>query len=116
MKLIIALIQPHKLDAVKRELYKREIFRLTVIDAAGYGRQKGQMKYFRGQEVEANLLEKIELQVAVNNDFVEKTIEGIVAGARDSEDEGQIGDGKIFILPLEETIRISDLKRGGEAI
>ncbi len=115
MKLVIALIQPHRLDAVKRELHKREIYRLTVVDAAGYGRQKGQIKYFRGQEMDSNLLDKIELQIAVNDNFVEATIDGIMAGARD-EEGGQIGDGKIFILPMEETIRISDGSRGSEAI
>lgn len=115
MKLIIALIQPHRLDDVKKELDKREIHRLTVIDASGYGRQKGQIEYFRGQEVESNLIEKVELQIAVNEDFVNTTIEGIIEGARTSN-SGQTGDGKIFVIPLEETIRISDGARGSEAI
>lgn len=115
MKLIIALIQPHRLDDVKRELDKRDIHRLTVLDASGYGRQKGQMKYFRGQEMETNLIEKIELQIAVNEDFVDTAIEGIVKGAR-SNDKGQTGDGKIFVIPLEEIVRISDGQRGKEAI
>jgi nitrogen regulatory protein P-II 1 len=115
MKLIIALIQPHRLEAVKRELNKREINRLTVLDASGYGRQKGQLKYFRGHELESNLINKIEIQVAVNDPFVEPAIEGIIAGAR-SNDEGKTGDGKIFVVPLEGCIRISDGQRGGEAI
>ncbi len=115
MKLIIALIQPHRLEAVKRELNKREIYRLTVIDASGYGRQKGQIQYFRGMELDSTLINKIEIQVAVNNDFVKPTIEGIIAGAR-VEGKGQVGDGKIFVLPMDDCIRISDGQDGGEAI
>ncbi|MBV6492406.1 MAG: Nitrogen regulatory protein P-II [Turneriella sp.] len=115
MKLIIALIQPHRLEAVKRELNKREIFRLTVTEAMGYGRQKGQLQYFRGQEMESELINKIELQIGVNDAFVEPTIDAIMAGAR-SDSTGQIGDGKIFVLPLDEVVRISDGTRGGEAI
>ncbi len=115
MKMIIALIQPHRLDAVKRELTSRGISRLTVIDAAGYGRQRGNIEYFRGREQEVTLVNKIELQIALNDDFVESAIEGIVAGARD-EEVGQVGDGKIFVLPLEQAIRISDASRGKEAI
>lgn len=115
MKLIIAMIQPHRLEAVKRELDNREIFRLTVVDASGYGRQKGQARYFRGQEMDTDLVEKIELQIGVNDDFVQPTIEAIIAGAR-GEEGGQLGDGKIFVLPLENAIRISDGENGGGAI
>ncbi len=115
MKLIIALIQPHRLEAVKIELNKQEIYRLTVINASGYGRQKGMIQYFRGHEVESNLIDKIELQIAVNDAFVKPAIDAIIKGAR-SEEAGQIGDGKIFVLPLENVIRISDEKNGGEAI
>ena len=115
MKLIIALIQPHRLEAVKRELQQRDIHRLTVMDASGYGRQKGQMKFFRGQELDSTLINKIEIQVAVNEEFVEKTVEGIMAGAR-TEEGGAVGDGKIFVTPLDEVIRISDGTRGSEAI
>ncbi len=115
MKMIIALIQPHRLEAVKRELSKREIYRLTVLDASGYGRQKGQMQFFRGTELDSTLISKIELQIAVNDAFVKPTIEGIIAGAR-GEDGGQTGDGKIFVLPMEECIRISDAASGSEAI
>jgi len=115
MKLILALIQTHRLEAVKRELSRREIERLTVVDASGYGRQKGQIKYFRGHELESNLINKIELQIAVNDAFVEPAIEGIIAGAR-TDGAGQTGDGKIFVVPLEECVRISDGNRGSEAI
>ena len=115
MKLIIALVQPHRIEAIKRELNSKEIFRLTVIDASGYGRQQGQLKYFRGQEMQSNLIQKVELQIAVNDDFVKATVEAIIAGARGDEG-GQVGDGKIFVLPLENVIRISDGEQGGGAI
>lgn len=115
MKLVIALIQPHRLEAVKRELQQRDIHRLTVLDASGYGRQKGQMKFFRGQELDNTLINKIEIQVAVNEEFVETTVEGIIAGAR-ADEGGQVGDGKIFVTPLDEVIRISDGSRGKDAI
>lgn len=115
MKLIIAMVQPHRLEAIKRELNSREIHRLTVLDASGYGRQKGQLQYFRGHELEHNLINKIEIQIAVNDKFVKPAIEGIIAGARGSED-GQIGDGKIIVIPIEKCIRISDGKTGKEAI
>jgi len=115
MKLIIALIQPHRLEAVKKELNANGIDRLTVVDASGYGRQKGQVHYFRGAELESNLIDKIELQIAVNDNFVKPTIEAIKTGAR-SGATGQVGDGKIFVLPLEKVIRISDGKEGREAI
>ncbi|MBX7056776.1 MAG: P-II family nitrogen regulator [Leptospirales bacterium] len=115
MKLIIALIQPHRLEAVKRELQKREIHRLTVLDASGYGRQKGQVKIFRGQELDSTLINKIEIQIAVNDSFVQTAIDGIMAGAR-GDDGGQVGDGKIFVVPLEQCIRISDGVASHDAI
>ncbi|MDH5717344.1 MAG: P-II family nitrogen regulator [Spirochaetia bacterium] len=115
MKLVIALIQPHRLEAIREELNKREIFRLTVLDASGYGRQRGQLQYFRGQELDTNLIDKIELQIAVNDNFVKPTIEAIIAGAREKE-KGALGDGKIFVLPLEKVIRISDGTEGKKAI
>ena len=115
MKLVIALIQPHRLEAVKRELQQRDIHRLTVLDASGYGRQKGQMKFFRGQELDNTLINKIEIQVAVNDDYVDTTVDGIIAGAR-ADEGGQVGDGKIFVTPLDDVIRISDGSRGKEAI
>ena len=115
MKLIIALIQPHRLEAVKRELDQHEVSRLTVIDASGYGRQKGLIRYFRGQEVESNMIGKIELQIAVNDKFVRPTVDSIIKSAR-GEEGGQEGDGKIFVLPLDNVIRISDGAEGGEAI
>jgi nitrogen regulatory protein P-II 1 len=115
MKLIIAIIQPYRLDAVRRELNAVEVFRLTVSNCHGYGRQKGEVEYFRAQPYTSTLLPKTELKIAVNEAFVEPTINAIIKGARSGE-SGQIGDGKIFVLDLPECIRISDGQRGGEAI
>src|SRR4051812_25846366 len=117
MKLIVAIIQPHRLEAVKRALNDSEVYRLTVQNVQGYGRQKGHTEYFRGQEITVNLLPKVQLTIAVNENFVQPTIDAIVRGARSgTAGSGQIGDGKIFILPLEQTVRISDGQSGGEAI
>jgi nitrogen regulatory protein P-II 1 len=115
MKLIIAIIQPNKLEAVKEALSKVEVFRLTVLDCQGFGRQKGHGEVYRGSEFTLNLLRKVELQIAVNEDFVEPTINAILEAGR-SGSEGRIGDGKIFILPLEDCIRIRTGERGPEAI
>ena len=115
MKLIIALIQPNKLEAVKYALSKVEVHRLTVMDVQGFGRQKGFTEVYRGHEFTVNLLRKIELQIAVNEDFVEPTVNALIEVARTGE-EGAIGDGKILILPLEDCIRIRTGERGPEAI
>jgi nitrogen regulatory protein P-II 2 len=115
MKLIIAIIQPGKLEAVKAALTEVEVFRLTVLDCQGFGRQKGQTELYRGHEYKVNLLRKVQLQIAVNDDFVEPTISAIVKGGRTGE-KGQIGDGKIFVLPMEEAIQVSDGARGPGAI
>lgn len=115
MKLIIAVIQPTKLEAVKNALAEVEVYRLTAMDVQGFGRQKGHTEVYRGHEFTVNLLRKIELQIAVNEDFVEPTVNAIISAAR-SGPEGQIGDGKIFILPLEDCIRIRTGERGPEAI
>ncbi|MBM3997539.1 MAG: P-II family nitrogen regulator [Planctomycetes bacterium] len=115
MKLIIAIIQPSKVEAVKEALNKVEVFRLTMIDCRGFGRQKGQSEMYRGHEVTVQLLNKVQLQVAVNEDFVEPTVNAIMEAGRTGPD-GRIGDGKIFILPLEDCIRIRTGERGPEAI
>ncbi|HQU42339.1 MAG TPA: P-II family nitrogen regulator [Pirellulales bacterium] len=115
MKLIIAIIQPSRLEAVKAALTEVEVFRLTVMDVQGFGRQKGHTETYRGHEFSVNLLRKVQLQIAVNEDFVEPTIEAIIKGGR-SGPSGEIGDGKIFVLPLEDCIRIRTGERGGEAI
>lgn len=115
MKLIIAIIQPSKLEDVKAALSRVEVVRLTIMDVQGFGRQKGQTEVFRGREITVNLLRKVQLQIAVNDHFVEPTINAIIEGGRTGED-GQIGDGKIFVLPLEDCIRIRTGERGTEAI
>src|ERR671918_1363567 len=105
MKLIIAVIQPSRLEAVKAALTEVEVFRLTVMDVQGFGRQKGHTEVYRGHEFTVNLLRKVQLQIAVNEEFVEPTISAIVKGARTGP-KGEVGDGKIFVLPLEDCIRI----------
>ena len=115
MKLIIAIIQPNKLEEVKAALTEVEVFRLTVLDCQGFGRQKGQTELFRGHEYKVNLLRKVQLQIAVNDDFVERTVECLEQVAR-TGNEGNIGDGKIFVVPMEQAIQISDGYRGPGAI
>ena len=115
MRYIIAIVQPSRLEAVKEALSKFEVFRLTVSDVQGLGRQKGHTEIYRGHEYEVNLVRKVKLEIAVNEDFVEPTVEAIIKGARTGE-EGRIGDGKIFILPLDDVVRIRTGERGGEAI
>ena len=111
MKLIIAIIQPSRLEDVKAALTEVEVFRLTVMDCQGFGRQKGQTEVYRGHEFTINLLRKVQLQIAVNEEFVEPTIQAILKGARTGE-KGEIGDGKIFVLPLEDCLRIRTGERG----
>jgi len=115
MKLIIAVIQPSKLEDVKAALSEVEVVRLTIMDVQGFGRQKGQTEVYRGREITLNLLRKVQLQIAVNDAFVEPTINAIIKGGRTGE-HGQIGDGKIFVLPLDDCIRIRTGERGPEAI
>jgi nitrogen regulatory protein P-II 1 len=115
MKLIIAVIQPSKLEDVKAALSEVEVVRLTIMDVQGFGRQKGQTEVYRGREITLNLLRKVQLQIAVNDAFVEPTINAIIKGGR-TGDHGQIGDGKIFVLPLDDCIRIRTGERGPEAI
>ena len=115
MKLILAVIQPSKLEAVKEALNRVEVFRLTVVDVQGFGRQKGQSEVYRGHELTVTMLRKGQLQIAVNEDFVEPTVNAIIEAVRTGA-EGRIGYGKIFILPLEDCVRIRTGERGPEAI
>jgi nitrogen regulatory protein P-II 1 len=115
MKLIIAIIQPQRLQAVQNALAKIGVERMTVCDAQGFGRQRGQTATYRGVEYKTQLLRKISLEIAVNDDFLERTLEVLVNVARTSP-EGNIGDGKIFVLPMDEAQRISDHVRGPEAL
>ncbi len=112
MKLIIALIQPHKLPDVKKALHDAEVYKMTVTNAMGAGQQGGYTEIYRGTKEEVNLLKKVRIEIAVNEDFVEPTIEAIIRGAR----SGNIGDGKIFILDLVDCVRIRTGERGTEAI
>lgn len=112
MKLIIAVIQPDRMEQVKEELYKEEVNLITVSEVLGHGRQKGVTEIYRGAKEAGNLLRKIRLEIAVNEDFVEPTIRAIVKGAK----TGETGDGKIFVLDLKECVRIRTEERGSVAI
>ena len=112
MNLVIAYIQPEKLNDVKQELYKAEVFKMSVTNALGCGQQMGYQESYRGVPLEVNLLKKVRLEIAVNKDFVQPAVDAIVKGAR----TGNIGDGKIFILPLHECIRIRTGESGSAAI
>ena len=115
MKMIIAIIQPNSLEAVKASLADVEVFRLTVMDVQGFGRQRGQTEVYRGHEVTVNLLRKVQLMIAVNDEFLEPTIDAVLKAGRTGQ-EGEIGDGKIFVLPLDDCIRIRTGEHGPEAI
>lgn len=112
MKLIIAYIQPERLPAVKQELYAADVFKMSVTNSLGCGQQGGYHETYRGVEREVNLLKKVRLEIAVNDTFVEATIGAIVRGARTD----QIGDGKIFVIPLERCVRIRTGEEGMSAI
>ena len=115
MKLILAVIQPTKLTAVQQALKRIGVTRLTVCDAMGFARQRGQTETYRGAEYQTNLLRKVELEIAVNDDFVERTIQCIQQVARTGT-EGNIGDGKLFVLPMDEAVQISDSQHGPGAV
>jgi nitrogen regulatory protein P-II 2 len=112
MRIIIAIIQPHRLEQVKEELYKADVNLITVSEVLGHGRQMGVTEVYRGNKETGNLLRKIRLEIAVNEDFVEPTIKAILKGAK----TGNLGDGKIFIYKLDECVRIRTEERGPEAI
>jgi nitrogen regulatory protein P-II 2 len=112
MKLIIAIIQPHRLEEVKQALYREEVNLITVNEVLGHGRQKGTTEVYRGVKETGNLLRKIRLEIAVNDNFVARTIKAITKGAQ----TGETGDGKIFVLPLDECVRIRTGEKGKKAI
>jgi nitrogen regulatory protein P-II 1 len=112
MKLITAMIQPHKLTEVKQALFDADVHKMTVTTAVGCGEQKGYEESYRGVIHTIQLLNKVKIEVAVNDDFVDRTIEAVVKGAR----TGNIGDGKIFIQDLADAIRIRTGERGSAAI
>ncbi len=115
MKLITAIIQPTKLRAVREALHKIDVERLTVLDAQGFGRQRGQTEMYRGNEYATYLLRKITLEIAVNDDFLDRTLDTIINVSRTGP-EGNIGDGKIFVQPIEEVIQIGGTEQGPAAI
>jgi nitrogen regulatory protein P-II 1 len=115
MKLIIAIVRSDKLEATQRELAAVEVFRLRVLEVQGFGRLLGFTEVHRGREVEVNLLRKLQLEIAVNDNFVEPAVEAIIKGGRTVPD-GKIGDGNILVVPLEECVRIRTGERGSAAI
>ncbi|NOY79655.1 MAG: P-II family nitrogen regulator [Kiritimatiellaeota bacterium] len=115
MKLILAIIRPARLESVKEALSEVGVTGLTVLDAQGAGRQRGHVEIYRGREYTVNLLRKIELQIAVEDDLLEPAIEAIIKAARSGED-GAIGDGKLFVLEMPEVVRIRTGERGPAAL
>lgn len=112
MKLVIAYIQPYKLQDVKNALFEAQVGKMSVTNALGCGEQQGYQESYRGVKFEVNLLKKVRLEIAVNENFVERTVEAISKAAR----TGSIGDGKIFIVDLPDCVRIRTGQRGSEAI
>jgi len=114
MKLITAIIRENKLDQVREALIEAEITRITVSRVSGHGQQVSE-EIYRGKRVIPNLIPKMKLEIAVNDAFVDITVDTIINAARTNE-KGELGDGKIFIAPLEECIRIRTGEKGGKAI
>jgi nitrogen regulatory protein P-II 2 len=112
MKIIIAVIQPYRFEEVREELYKAEINLVTVSEVLGHGRQMGVTEVYRGTKESGNLIRKIRLEIAVNEEFVEQTINAIIKGAK----TGEVGDGKIFVYDLNDCIRIRTEEHGSTAI
>ncbi|GAB6091372.1 P-II family nitrogen regulator [Spirochaeta dissipatitropha] len=112
MKLVTAFIQPHKLNDVKEELFKAKIFKISVTNVLGCGQQRGYHESYRGVDIEVNLLKKTRIEIAVNEEFVQPTIDAIIRGAR----TGEIGDGKILVSSLDDCIRIRSGETGKAAI
>lgn len=112
MKMIIAIIQPQRLEEVKEELYKAGVNLITVSEVLGHGRQMGVTEVYRGLKESGNLIRKIRLEIAVNDDYVEPSIKAIIKGGK----TGKVGDGKIFVYELNECVRIRTEERGHKAI
>ena len=112
MKLIIAMIKPHQLPATKQALFDAGVRKMTVTNVLGCGQQGGYSETYRGVVHEINLVKKIRLEIAVNDEFEDTTIQAIIKGAK----TGRIGDGKIFVLDLQECLRIRTGEKGSEAI
>jgi len=112
MKLIVAYIQPERLNAVKQALYENDVFKMSVTNALGCGEEKGYQETYRGADIEVSLLKKIRLEIALNEEFLKPAVDAIIKGAK----TGNIGDGKIFIHNLDECIRIRTGDTGKDAI
>ena len=112
MKLIIAIIKPFKLEEVKEALSSIGIEGMTVTEVKGFGRQKGHTEIYRGSEYTVDFLPKVKLEIAIGDELVGKTVDAITKAAK----TGKIGDGKIFVLPVEEVVRIRTEERGEAAI
>lgn len=112
MKLVVAIIKPFKLDDVREALSELGISGMTVTEVKGYGRQKGHTELYRGAEYVVDFLPKVKIEVAVSDEWVDRTVEAIATAAR----TGKIGDGKIFVLPLGEVIRIRTGETGADAL
>ena len=119
MKLVIAIIRPERLDAVQERLRavldEGDHYRVTVDPVQGHGRQHGEVEFVRGQPVQQNLTPKVRVMIAVNDAYVDKTVDAIIEGAR-TDGGGAVGDGKIMVMPLEDVIRIRTGERGAKAI
>jgi nitrogen regulatory protein P-II 1 len=102
MKLVVAIVRPERLDAVLEELFKADVQGLTISRVQGHGGERGHVETYRGTTTKMELSEKIRLEIGVSNDFVDRTVQAIVRAAR----TGSVGDGKIFVLPLEQAVRI----------
>ena len=112
MRLIIAYIQPERLNDVKQALYRAKVCKMSVTNALGCGEQMGYHEMYRGVDIEVNLLKKVRIEIAVNEDYVDATIDAIVEGAHN----GTLNESKIFVLPLEQCVRIRTNDRGRHAI
>ena len=112
MKLIVAMIKPHQLPSTKQALFDADIKKMTVTNVLGCGQQGGYSENYRGVVTDINLVKKIRIEIAVNDDFVDKTVNAIIKGAK----TGRIGDGKIFVLDLPRCIRIRTGEEGKDAV
>jgi nitrogen regulatory protein PII len=112
MKLVIAIIKPFKLEEVKDALAEIAVQGMTVTEVKGFGRQKGHTEIYRGSEYTVDFLPKIKIEIVVADDIVGKVIEAVVKSGK----TGKIGDGKVFVLPVEEAVRIRTVERGDSAL
>ena len=112
MKLVVAIIKPFKLDEVRQALTAIGVHGMTVTEVKGYGRQKGHTEMYRGAEYVVNFLPKLRLEIAISSDLVDQAVQVITSGAR----TGQIGDGKIFVTPIDHALRIRTGETDSDAL